>query len=112
MLVLLLGATRVWFFQDIGSEIGNELWRTLCFALAETLFVIRTAGKVVIAQATLALGTGPGPAGALLLTVPPVSPPSLAMLARSFRARLLAVVTAAVVAFSVLGGLLAVGRKL
>jgi hypothetical protein len=52
----------------LSPEIGNELWRILCFALAETLLVIPTAGTVAIVQAvqaTLASGTDPGPAAAL-----------------------------------------------
>ena len=56
----------------------------------------------------LALGIGVRPAGALLLTLPPISLPSLVMVAPSFRARVLVVVTTAIVGFGVTGGLLAV----
>jgi uncharacterized protein len=112
VLVLLLGATRAWLFPHIGPEIGNALWWILVFALAGTLFVIPTAGEVPIVQAMLSLGVGAGPAGALLMTLPPVSLPSLAMLAPSFRARILVVVTLAVTAFGIVGGLLAAGLKL
>ena len=56
----------------------------------------------------LALGVGAGPAGALLMTLPPISLPSVAMLARSFPPRILAIVTGAVVLFGVVGGALAV----
>jgi hypothetical protein len=69
--------------------------------------VIPTAGEVPIIQAMLSLGMGVGPAGALLMTLPPISLPSMAMLARSFRPRILAVVAAAVVLFGVIAGLLA-----
>lgn len=72
------------------------------------LFVIPTAGEVPIIQAMLSLGMGVGPAGALLMTLPPVSVPSLAMLARSFKPATLALVAALVVAFGVVGGLAAV----
>jgi uncharacterized protein len=51
---------------------------------------------------------GVGPAGALLMTLPPISVPSLAMLARSFRPRLLTVVAVSVVGFGVMAGGLAV----
>jgi uncharacterized membrane protein YraQ (UPF0718 family) len=60
----------------------------------------------------LSLGIGAGPAGALLMTLPPISLPSLAMIAPSFRARVLIVVTMGVIAVGVVGGLLAVGLKL
>jgi hypothetical protein len=112
VLVLFLGATRAWLFPHIGPEIGNTLWWIAIFALAGTLFVIPTAGEVPIVQAMLSLGIGAGPAGALLMTLPPISLPSLAMIAPSFRARVLIVVTVGVIAVGVLGGLLAVGLKL
>jgi uncharacterized membrane protein YraQ (UPF0718 family) len=63
---------------------------------------------VPIIQAMLSLGMGVGPAGALLMTLPPISVPSLAMLARSFRPRLLTIVAVSVVLFGVVGGGLAV----
>jgi len=108
VLVLLLGATRAWLFPHIGPEIGNQIGWILAFALAGTLFVIPTAGEVPIVQAMLALGIGVGPAGALLITLAPISLPSLAMVAPSFRPRVLVTVTTAVVAFGIAGGLLAV----
>ncbi len=77
--------------------------------VAGMLFVIPTAGEVPIIQAMLALGMGVGPAGALLMTLPPISVPSLAMLARSFRPRVLSIVAVSVVVFGVVAGLLAVG---
>lgn len=107
-LVLLLGAARAWLFPVIGPQIGNELVWVLAFAVAGALFVIPTAGEVPIIQAMLSLGMGVGPAGALLMTLPPISLPSMAMLARSFPPRILAMVAAAVVAFGVAAGVLAV----
>jgi len=112
VLVLLLGATRAWLFPHVGPEIGNSIGWILAFAAAGTLFVIPTAGEVPIVQAMLALGVGAGPAGALLMTLAPISLPSLAMVAPSFRPRVLATVTTAVVAFGIAGGLLAVWLQL
>lgn len=109
VLILLLGATRAWLFPHIGPEIGNHLGWIAALAIAGTLFVIPTAGEVPIVQAMLSLGMGVGPAGALLMTLPPISVPSLAMLAGSFRSRVLLVVTVSVVAFGMVGGLMAVG---
>ncbi len=107
VLVLLLGAARAWLFPHIGPDVTNSFGWILAFALAGMLFVIPTAGEVPIIQAMLSLGMGVGPAGALLMTLPPVSVPSLAMLARSFRPRVLAFVAAAVVLFGIAAGYVA-----
>ena len=109
VLILLLGAARAWLFPHVGPEIGNHLGWIVALAIAGTIFVIPTAGEVPIIQAMLSLGMGVGPAGALLMTLPPISVPSLAMVARSFRPRVLLVVTASVVMIGMLGGLMAVG---
>jgi uncharacterized membrane protein YraQ (UPF0718 family) len=108
VLILLLGAARAWLFPHVGPEIGNHLGWIAALALAGTLFVIPTAGEVPIVQAMLALGMGVGPAGALLMTLPPISVPSVAMLVAAFRWQVLAVVTVSVVALGIVGGLLAV----
>lgn len=109
VLVLLLGAARAWLFPEIGPAVGNEIWWIVGFAIAGMLFVIPTAGEVPIIQAMLALGMGVGPAGALLMTLPPVSLPSLVMVGGSFRLQTLLFVAAGVVVFGIVGGLLAVG---
>jgi uncharacterized protein len=103
--VLLLGAARAWLFPHIGPEVTSSLGWIVAFAVAGMLFVIPTAGEVPIIQAMLALGMGVGPAGALLMTLPPVSVPSFAMLAGSFRPRVLALVGAVVVLFGIVAGL-------
>jgi uncharacterized membrane protein YraQ (UPF0718 family) len=82
------------------------LW-IAAMALAGTLFVIPTAGEVPIVQAMLALGIGAGPAGALIMTLPAASLPSLAMLGRVFSVRTRLVIAAGVVLSGIVGGLLA-----
>ncbi len=104
VLVLLLGAARAWLFPHVGPEVGNGIGWILAFAIAGTLFVIPTAGEVPIIQAMLSLGVGVGPAGALLMVLPPISVPSLAMVGRAFSPRLLAAVTVGIVAIGVVGG--------
>jgi uncharacterized membrane protein YraQ (UPF0718 family) len=111
ILVLLLGAARAWLFPHAGPEIGDTIGWIIALAIAGTLFVIPTAGEVPIVQAMLSLGVGVGPAGALLMTLPPISVPSLAIISRSFRPQTLLLVTLSVVAFGIAGGLLAVGLK-
>jgi hypothetical protein len=50
---------------------------------------------------------GAGPAGALLVTLPTVSLPSLLMLSRSFPARVLLFIAGSVVVLGIAGGLAA-----
>jgi uncharacterized membrane protein YraQ (UPF0718 family) len=108
VLVLLLGAGRAWLFPALGPDIGNHLPWIVAFAVAGALFVIPTAGEVPIIQAMLSLGIGAGPAGALLMTLPPISLPSMAMLSRSLPPRILAAVAGGVVVFGLAGGALAI----
>jgi hypothetical protein len=112
ILVLLLGAGRAWLFPTFGPEIGNHIQWIVAFAVAGALFVIPTAGEVPIIQAMLAMGVGAGPAGALLMTLPPISLPSMAMLSRSFPARILALVAGVVILFGLAGGALALALGL
>jgi uncharacterized membrane protein YraQ (UPF0718 family) len=111
VIVLLLGAARAWLFPHAGPEIDNAIGWIVALAIAGMLFVIPTAGEIPIVQAMLSLGVGVGPAGALLMTLPPVSVPSLAIVARAFRAKVLVTVAVAVVCFGIVGGLLAVALQ-
>ncbi|WP_045837776.1 permease [Hyphomicrobium sp. 99] len=112
ILVLLLGAARAFLFPEIGPSLDNNIGWIVAFAVAGMLFVIPTAGEVPIIQAMLALGMGGGPAAALLMTLPPVSLPSLAMVSGSFRMKLLLTVAGGVVIFGIVAGLIAVGLKM
>jgi uncharacterized protein len=105
VLVLLLGAARVWLFPELGAHDGIG-W-IVAMALAGTLFVIPTAGEVPIVQAMFALGMGAGPAGALIMTLPAVSLPSLAMLGRVLSLRTRFVIAAGVMLSGAIAGLIA-----
>ncbi|MHB1237856.1 MAG: permease, partial [Gallionella sp.] len=105
VLVLLLGAARVWLFPVLGAHDGIG-W-IVAMALAGTLFVIPTAGEVPIVQAMFALGMGAGPAGALIMTLPAVSLPSLVMLRRVFSLRTRLVIAAGVALSGMVAGLVA-----
>ena len=107
VLVLLMGCARAWLFPHVGPGIDASLAWIVAFAIAGALFVIPTAGEVPIIQAMLSLGRAAAPAAALLLTLPPVSVPSLAMLGRSFPPRILALTGACVVTGGVAAGLIA-----
>ncbi|QJC54352.1 permease [Paenibacillus albicereus] len=104
--VLLLGAARAWLFPTLGEGAGTTVLALLIFAIAGTLFVIPTAAEIPIVQSFLSLGYGGAAAGALLVTLPTVSLPSLLMLRRAFPARVLWLVFGSVVASGLLSGLI------
>ena len=108
VIVLLLGAMRAWMFPHVGPMTDDQGFWIVALAVSGMLFVIPTAGEVPIVQAMLALGMGAGPAAALLLTLPPVSLPSLMMLGRSFSVRVLVGVALGVVGVGVVGSWVAV----
>jgi len=105
ILVLLLGATRAWLFPVLGAHDG--IFWIVAMAVAGTLFVIPTAGEVPIMQAMFALGMGAGPAGALIMMLPAVSLPSLAMLSRIFSWRPRLVIVGGVMLSGIARGLIA-----
>lgn len=111
VLVLFLGAVRAWIFPSLGPAIGNELQWIVIMSAAGLLFVIPTAGEVPIVQALLALGVGAGPAAALMMTLAPISLPSLAMTGKVFSVRVLGVISVAVLATGIVAGILAVQLK-
>jgi uncharacterized protein len=100
-IVLILGAARAWLFPAVGPNANGILW-TLGFAVAGTFFVIPTAGEIPIVQTLMAFGLGVGPAAALLTTLPPVSLPSLVMVAKSVPFRVTLFVGASVVILGLL----------
>lgn len=105
ILVLLLGAARAWLFPVLGAHDG-VFW-IVAMAIAGTLFVIPTAGEVPIVQAMFALGMGAGPAGALIMTLPAVSLPSLAMLGSVFNLRTRLVIATGVILSGIVAGFIA-----
>ncbi len=109
ILVLLLGAARAWLFPVLDAGLDNSLVWIAAAAVAGLLFVIPTAGEVPIVQALLALGVAAGPAAALLVTLPPISLPSLFMVARSFRRVEIATLIVGVLVSGLVAGGLAIG---
>lgn len=107
VLVLLLGAARAWLFPAVTPNVDGVLW-TLGLAVAGTLFVIPTAGEIPIVQTFTSFGLGVGPAAALLTTLPAVSLPSLAMLAKSVPLRVMVFLGVTVAVLGVLSGAAAV----
>lgn len=79
VIVALLGAVRAWLFPVVSPQVAHSLWLMVAFAVVGTLFVIPTAGEVPIVQTLLGSGLGLGSGGALMLTLPAISLPSMAM---------------------------------
>ncbi|MGH7080398.1 MAG: permease [Acetobacteraceae bacterium] len=90
VIVFALGALRAWLFPAMSPAIGHAPWLVPALAAAGTLFVIPTAGEVPIIQVLQHFGLGATGAAALLITLPAVSLPSLAMLGRVLPLRALA----------------------
>lgn len=107
VIVMLLGALRAFLFPAAGPEIGNDFLVLVGIAIAGMVFVIPTAGEIPIIQTMIAYGIGSGPAGVLLLTLAPISLPSLAMMSRSFPKRVLVVTAGLTILIGIVSGLLA-----
>src|SRR5579884_3363309 len=89
-------------------ELGNNLVAIVGLAIAGMLFAIPTAGEIPLIQTMLGYGVGAGPAGALLLTLAPLSLPSLVMLGHTFPRRVLFALAGLTVALGIVAGLLAI----
>jgi uncharacterized membrane protein YraQ (UPF0718 family) len=108
VLVLVLGAVRAFLFPAMSPAIGHAVWLVVLLAITGTLFVIPTAGEVPIVASFIAFGLGTAGAGALMITLPAVSLPSMAMVGRAVPARILGFVGASVVVAGLLTAVLAV----
>lgn len=104
--VLVLGAARAWMFPALGTGSMNAILAVIIFAVAGALFVIPTAAEIPIIATFLSLGFGTGAAGALLITLPAVSLPSMLMVSRSFPRKVLWFVLVSVVLLGILCGAL------
>lgn len=106
VMVALLGAARAFLFPA-GLHLDASAWTLLVLAVAGMLFVIPTAGEVPIVQTMLAAGVSTAPAGVLLLTLAPLSLPSVLMLARVIPGRVLAAAAVLTVVAGVTAGVAA-----
>lgn len=107
VLVMALGAARAWLFPTMGPVLGHSLWLILLLAVVGTLFVIPTAGEIPIIGVMMQYGLGLGGAGCLMLTLPAVSLPSMAMVSQAISPKVLARVAVLVALFGLMTGTLA-----
>jgi len=108
VIVGVLGFARAFLFPTAGPDLGNNVLLMLGLAVAGTLFVIPTAGEIPIIQTMLGFGMGAGPAGVLLLTLAPLSLPSLAMVGRVFPWRVLVLLAVSTAVLGLVAGGLAI----
>lgn len=102
ILVLAVGAVRGWLLT-LGQPAHHGLLIVVLAAVVGTLMVIPTAGEIPVLQGLALLGVSAGTLGALLITLPAVSIPGAAMVARSFGWRATAVTAVVVMAAGLLG---------
>ncbi len=107
IIVFLLGAIRAWFFPAMNPAIGHSIWLMFILAVTGTLFVIPTAGEIPIVQALLSYGLGTASAGTLLMTLPAISLPSLAMVGQAVPRKDLVKIAIFVVLVGLVSGLIA-----
>ena len=105
-LVFVMGLLSPWLTDFAGIEASLGVAAVLVVAVLGTLLVIPTGGEIPVVAALLALGAGTGTTGALLVTLPALSVPSVVMVGRAMGWRATWAMAAAVVAGGVAAGLL------
>lgn len=105
VVVMLLGGFRGWLFPEAGALASWGVAAAVLLAVAGTLFVIPTAAEIPIIGALMAAGVGMGPLGALVLTLPALSLPSMLMVRNAFPGRVIVAVGFAVMGMGLVGAL-------
>ncbi|WP_197377184.1 permease [Mycolicibacterium baixiangningiae] len=102
VIVLVIGASRGWLLSLIEPE-HQGLLVVVVAAVLGTLLVIPTAGEIPILQGLALLGLSSGVLGALLITLPAVSLPGVAMVVRAFGWKTVSVTAVMVVLAGLVG---------
>jgi uncharacterized membrane protein YraQ (UPF0718 family) len=103
VVVMLVGAVRGWLFPVAPhSQLAAPLL-VLVVSLVGTLIVIPTAAEIPVLQALALAGVASGALGALLITLPAVSLPGIAMVGRALGWRTTLTTTLVVILGGVLG---------
>ncbi|MEU2350020.1 permease [Modestobacter sp. NPDC049651] len=103
VVVLAVGAFRGWLFPIGSSTVHAGVVVLVVAAVVGTLLVIPTGGEIPVLQGLALAGVSLGGIGALLLTLPAVSIPGMAMVSRAFGWR----TTWATAALVAVGGIVA-----
>ncbi len=104
VVVLLIGAFRGWLLPLGADTLHWGFLAVLVAAVAGVLMVIPTAGEIPVLLGLAAVGTSPAVLGALLIALPAISLPSMAMVGRTLTWRVVAVTAGAVAVFALVGG--------
>lgn len=103
VVVMLIGAFGGWLFPLSGGS-ANHLAATGSAVILGTLLVIPTAGEIPLVQGLSAAGFGLGVVGALLITLPAVSLPSMVMVGRALTWRVTVAIACVVAVAGVVAG--------
>ncbi|HVT66616.1 MAG TPA: permease [Trebonia sp.] len=95
-----------WLSDFAGLDARLGIVAVLVCALIGTLLVIPTGGEIPVILALTAVGVGAGTAGALLITLPALSVPSMVMVGRALTWRVTLGMAAVVATAGLLAGLL------
>jgi uncharacterized membrane protein YraQ (UPF0718 family) len=106
VVVMVIGWLSGWWsaFATLNAKLG--IVAVLICAILGTLLVIPTGGEIPVVLALAAAGVGAGSAGALLITLPALSVPSMVMVGRALSWRVTVVMAATVAVAGLLSGLL------
>ena len=104
VVVLLIGAFRGWLLPLGADTVHWGILAVLIAAVAGVLFVIPTAGEIPVLLGLAAVGTSPAVLGALLIALPAISLPSMAMVGRTLTWRVVVATAGGVVVFALVGG--------
>jgi uncharacterized membrane protein YraQ (UPF0718 family) len=104
VVVMLIGAFGGWLFP-LSNGSTNHLAATGAAVILGTLLVIPTAGEIPLTQGLSAAGFGLGVVGALLITLPAVSLPSMVMVGRALTWRVTVAIAMVVAVAGAVAGL-------
>jgi hypothetical protein len=106
VVLFVFGCLSGWLsgFSSLDARLG--IVGVLVCAVVGTLLVIPTGGEIPVVLALTAAGLGTGTAGALLITLPALSAPSIVMVGRALSWRVTLAMAALVTAAGLIAGLL------
>lgn len=104
--ILAIGFVSGWLSDFSGLDARLGIGAVIICAVVGTLLVIPTGGEIPVVLALTVAGVGAGSAGALLITLPALSVPSMVMVGRALTWRVTVAMAVAVAVAGLLGGLL------
>jgi uncharacterized protein len=104
--VLVMGYLSGWLSGFSGLDARLGIAAVLVCAVIGTLLVVPTGGEIPVVLALTAAGVGAGTAGALLITLPALSVPSMVMVGRALSWRVTIAMAGVVAVAGLAGGLL------